>query len=108
MWKRWGLGPVFTYESLLNARRWQVYAGRSMFVLVMLIGMAFVWFTKDQNTGLPRGVVLPTYKQMARLGELFFYALVGIQISLVMLAAPAAAAGSVCMDRREERCCTCW
>ena len=99
MWKRWGLGPVFTYESLLNARRWQVYAGRSMFVLVMLIGMAFVWFTKDQNTGLPRGVVLPTYKQMARLGELFFYALVGIQISLVMLAAPAAAAGSVCMDR---------
>ncbi len=99
MWKRWGLGPVFAYESLLNARRWQVYAGRSIFVLVMLIGMTIVWFTKDNNTGLPKGVVLPTYKQMAKLGEYFFYALAGIQISLVMLAAPAAAAGSVCMDR---------
>jgi ABC-type transport system involved in multi-copper enzyme maturation permease subunit len=99
MWKRWGLGPVFAYESLLNARRWQVYAGRSIFVLVMLIGMTIVWFTKDNNTGLPKGVVLPTYKQMAKLGEWFFYALAGIQISLVMLAAPAAAAGSVCMDR---------
>ncbi len=99
MWKRWGPGPVFNYESLLNARRWQVYAGRSIFVLVMLIGMTIVWFTKDNNTGLPKGVILPTYKQMAKLGEWFFYALAGIQISLVMLAAPAAAAGSVCMDK---------
>jgi ABC-type transport system involved in multi-copper enzyme maturation permease subunit len=98
MWKRWGIGPVFAYESLLNARRWQVYAGRSFFVLVMLIGMTIVWLTRN-HLGAPAPAVLPAYKQMAKLGEWFYYAMAGIQVSLVMLAAPAAAAGSICMDR---------
>ena len=48
MWKRWGMGPVFVYESLLNARRWQVYAGRSLFVLVMLLGMTTVWIMRNE------------------------------------------------------------
>ena len=39
------------------------------------------------------------YQQMAMLGEKFFYAMAGIQVSLILLAAPAAAAGSICMDR---------
>jgi ABC-type Na+ efflux pump permease subunit len=106
MWKRWGIGPVFAYESLLNARRWQVYAGRSLFVLVMLIGMMVVWLIRDQAAAPPFGPApppgrsaLPTYKQMAKLGEWFFYAVAGTQLSLVMLLAPAAAASSVCMDR---------
>ena len=47
MWNRFGPGPVFAYESLLNARRWQVYAGRSVFVLVILSGMTIVWMTRD-------------------------------------------------------------
>ena len=79
MWTRWGIGPVFAYESLLNARRWQVYAGRSLFVLVMLIGMIVVWFMRDQAATPafapppPSGrSALPTYKQMAKLGESFF------------------------------------
>jgi ABC-type Na+ efflux pump permease subunit len=99
MWKRWGPGPVFAYESLLNARRWQVYVGRSLFVLMMLVGMTMVWITRDNLPTTPAVKKLPTYKEMAKLGEWFFYALAGIQVSLVMLAAPAAAAGSVCMDR---------
>ena len=36
---------------------------------------------------------------MAKLGEWFFYTMAGIQVSLILLAAPAAAAGSICMDR---------
>ena len=36
---------------------------------------------------------------MAELGEWFFYTMAGIQISLILLAAPAAAAGAICMDR---------
>ena len=36
---------------------------------------------------------------MAKLGEWFFYAVAGTQLSLVMLLAPAAAASSVCIDR---------
>jgi ABC-type transport system involved in multi-copper enzyme maturation permease subunit len=98
MWKRWGFGPVFAYESLLNARRWQVYAGRSFFVLVMLVGMVIVWMMRDSFARAPV-TRQPSYQQMAKLGEWFFYAIVGVQVSLVMLAAPAAAAGSICMDR---------
>ncbi len=98
MWKRWGMGPVFAYESLLTARRWQVYVGRSLFVAVILIGMTIVWITKDHKNG-PVVVPLTPYQQFAKLGEWFFYAMAGIQVSLVMLGAPAAAAGAICMDR---------
>jgi ABC-type transport system involved in multi-copper enzyme maturation permease subunit len=98
MWKRWGTGPVFAFETLVNARRWQVYAGRSLFVLMVLAGMTVVWVTSNDYTPAP-GPRLRTYQQMAKLGEWFFYAMAGIQVSLVMLAAPAATAGSICMDR---------
>ena len=98
MWRRWGIGPVFAYESLLTARRWQIYVVRSLFVAVILSGMTIVWITKDQHNG--RVVVpLTPYQQFAKLGEWFFYAMAGIQVTLVMLAAPAATAGSICMDR---------
>lgn len=95
---RWGLGPVFAYESLLGARRWQVYAARAFFVVVLLIGMAVVWLGTDQATGQPMGA-RATLKQLAQIGEGFFYALAGIQVSLVLLAGPAATAGSICVDR---------
>ena len=98
MWNRWGMGPVFVYESMLNARRWQIYAARSCFVLLLLVGLAFVWVQNDTLTTTP--VQKPSlYQQMALLGEKFFYAMAGIQVSLILLAAPAAAAGSICMDR---------
>src|SRR5438309_1315770 len=91
------MGPVFTFESLLNARRWQVYAGRSFFVAVLLVGMVFVWFGNYNRTAsFARS---RTFQQLAKIGEGFFYALAGVQVSLVLLAAPAAAAGSICMDR---------
>jgi ABC-type transport system involved in multi-copper enzyme maturation permease subunit len=98
MLRRFGLGPVFVYESLLASRRWQVYAGRSLFVFVMLVGMAIVWIG-NSHLALKPGTRQPTLQMMAKVGQGFFYALAGIQISLVMLAAPAAAAGAVCMDR---------
>jgi ABC-type transport system involved in multi-copper enzyme maturation permease subunit len=98
MWKQWGPGPVFGYESLLNARRRQVYAGRSLFVLAVLIGMFVVWFTRDTSSINPifRSA---SFQQLADFGEWCFYAMAGIQVSLVMLVAPAATAGTICMDR---------
>ncbi len=54
--ERWGLGPVFVYESLLNARRIQVYAGRSLFVLVRLAGMVLVWMGRDSQVLRPGAV----------------------------------------------------
>ena len=98
MWKRWRMGPVFAYESLLNARRWQVYAGRSLFVLAILVGMTIVWISRNELVSRPAARI-PPHQQLAKLGEWFFYVMAGIQISLVLLAAPAAAAGSICIDR---------
>jgi ABC-type transport system involved in multi-copper enzyme maturation permease subunit len=98
MLNRLGLGPVFVYESLLNARRRQVYAVRSLFVLMLLAGMVVVWIGKDNNALRPGGGST-SFRQMAEVGRGFFYALTGVQVSLVLLAAPAAAAGSICMDR---------
>ena len=98
---RWGLGPVFRLELMRNARRWQVYAGRSLFVLALLVGMTLVWVTHAPDSVVPGGGG-PTIRTMAKVGEWFFYALTGIQVSLVLLAAPAAAAGSMGMDRARE------
>ena len=35
MLERLGPGPVFVYESLIAARRWQIYATRAGFVLAL-------------------------------------------------------------------------
>ena len=67
-------------------------------MLIVLIGLVVVWFNHE-NANLGSGGRASTYQQMAKLGELFFYTLAGIQISLVMLVAPAATAGSICIDR---------
>ena len=98
MSKYWGTGPVFAYESMLNARRWQVYAGRSIFVLLILCALAIVWVARIR-LGFGMNPTWAVFEQMAKLGEWFFYAMAGIQVSLVILAAPAATAGSICIDR---------
>ena len=98
MRKHWGTGPVFAYESMLNARRWQVYAGRSVFVLFLLVGLVIVWVARI-HFGAGRSLTWSAYEQMAKLGEWFFYVMAGIQVSLVMLAAPASTIGSMGSDR---------
>src|SRR5688572_29278248 len=90
---RWGLGPVFGYEWLMASRRWQMYAGRSLFVAALLGGMLIAWWSREW-----RGPI-PTQKELAGLGESFYYAIVGTQLALVLLAAPAATAGAVCVDK---------
>ncbi|WP_435016065.1 ABC transporter permease [Tundrisphaera sp. TA3] len=89
----WGPGPVFVHETILEARRWQVYATRSAFVLSLLAGMALAWL----DAGGPRGEL--TIRDLASISEGVFSTLAIVQVSLVLLAAPAAAAGSICGDR---------
>jgi ABC-type transport system involved in multi-copper enzyme maturation permease subunit len=91
---RIGLGPVFAYEWLLTSRRWQIYAARSLFVLLLLAGLFFVW-----NSQLSSDRTRSAIRQQAEVGEQVFYALISIQLTLIMLAAPAATAGSVCLDK---------
>src|SRR5262249_25549972 len=78
---RWGLGPAFYYEWLLTSRRWQTYAGRCLFVGILLTGLTLVWISKVH------GEEITDMRGLANVGEAFFYAIAGIQLSLVLLAA---------------------
>jgi ABC-type transport system involved in multi-copper enzyme maturation permease subunit len=41
----------------------------------------------------------PTFRTHAQLGEYYFYAIIGVELAIVMLASPASTAGAICMDR---------
>ncbi len=91
---RWGLGPVFFYEWLTASRRWQLYAVRAVFVAILLGALSLVWISHLNEVG-----DAANRRMLAQIGEQFFYAIVGTQMALVLLAAPAAMAGSVCIDK---------
>ena len=101
---RWGMGPVFFYESLINARRWQVYAWRAIFVLVLLVGMTAVWLSRDQ-VSTPGARRPATFSQLSEVGKSFFFVLRHPGFA-GLLAAPQPP-GTICVDRA-ERYCTCW
>ena len=90
---RWGLGPVFANEWLTTSRRWHSYAGRAVFVAVLLIGLASVW------VGRVQGQTVPPIVAMAEIGLGFYNTIVFTQLTLVFLAAPAATAGAICTDK---------
>jgi ABC-type transport system involved in multi-copper enzyme maturation permease subunit len=90
---RFGTGPVFAYERAASARRWQVYAGRSLVVSALLAAMAVIaWNTTTDLTEVDA-------RQYARLGAFYFCALIGVELAIVMLVAPAATAGAICTER---------
>src|SRR5262249_16714745 len=61
-------------------------------IALLGVGLTIVWWKKTHRQPL-------TISSLAATGESFFYALVGIQLALVLLAAPAYTAGAVCQDR---------
>jgi ABC-type transport system involved in multi-copper enzyme maturation permease subunit len=101
MIRRVNPGPVFIYESLMLARRREVYAGRALFVLAMLIGLATAWYGAGGGSSPPvmTGQTRSTLQILALTGEKFFYAVAAIQLVMVLLVSPAATAGAVCHDR---------
>jgi ABC-type transport system involved in multi-copper enzyme maturation permease subunit len=94
MMGRLGLGPVFFYEWLLSSRRWQLYLARSLFVLIILVVLFFVWLGHELDNPGPQ-----TIQQQATLGTIFFFSIITTQLALVLMAAPAATAGAVCLDK---------
>src|SRR5438105_7262395 len=96
---RWGLGPVFAFEWLTTSRRWQTYALRALFLLVLLAAIAVVWWGQVGNLRRPanRQTSLQEYAQF---GEELSIGFIGTELALVLLAAPAAAAGAVCLDKQ--------
>jgi ABC-type transport system involved in multi-copper enzyme maturation permease subunit len=86
------LGPVFAYEWITSSRRWQSYAVRSCFVAALLCALLVV----RVSTNAPAATTL---RGLARMAELFFLAISGTQLAIVLLVAPAATAGAICLDR---------
>jgi len=90
---RLGLGPVFVYEWLRIARRWQLYAARSGFVAILLIGLWLSWESWSSRADGYR------ISELAAFGRAIYATLAVLELSLVLLAAPAATAGAVCLDK---------
>src|SRR3954447_11720522 len=88
-----GLGPVFAYEWLTASRRWQGYALRSLLVLLLLLGLSAVWLGSHDGTGEL------SVQQLAEIGRGFYAVTTLIVLGLVGLAAPAATAGAICLDK---------
>src|SRR5262249_4880790 len=92
--RRWpGLGPAFALEWRTRSRRWQGYALRSLLVLLLLFGLSGVWLGSHDGTGEL------SIQQVAEIGRGFYAVTTLILLGLVGLAAPAAAAGAVCLDK---------
>ena len=90
---RWGPGPVFAIELRTAARHWRTYARRSGFVAALLAAFVVVWWAEAG------GRSALSVHDMARASERFYYALIGTQLALLLLAAPAATAGAIGDDR---------
>ncbi len=93
---RLGPGPVFVYEWLTTARRWQLYAMRTLFVTAILVVLAITWSQVNRYRYVPERASLD---ELARYGEAIYFAIVLVELTLVLLAAPAATAGAVCLDK---------
>jgi ABC-type transport system involved in multi-copper enzyme maturation permease subunit len=91
MWTRFSPGPVFAFESLIGARRWQLYALRCVYVGLLLAALTLTWGPSDRT--------FHTVAEAAAIAGLFFRALIAVQLAVVLLAAPAATASAVCVDK---------
>ena len=91
-WGRWW-GPVFEAERATRARRWQGYAGRSVFVAALL-GALGLGFSEASSHGGP-----VTVQELAEVGETAYSILASLELMAVLLIAPAAAAGAICVDK---------
>jgi ABC-type transport system involved in multi-copper enzyme maturation permease subunit len=85
---RMGLGPVFLWEWRRVSRQWWFYAARSVLAGGLLVGLMVAWWVETSQPDLS------TPRTMAKVGVWFFGAIVLAQLSMVLLAAPAATAGA--------------
>src|SRR5262245_16761232 len=88
-----GPGPVFALELLTASRHWQTYAARSVFVAAQLAALGLVW------TGMLAARGPLSIRDQPQVGQRFADWLAGVQLALVILAAPAATAGAFYLDR---------
>lgn len=85
-------GPVFTFDLLRMSRRWQTYAGRSLFVAGQMAALVLIW------TAVAGRGPLSIREQTDAMGR-FYNAMAAVQLALALLAAPAATAGAFYFER---------
>lgn len=90
------VGPVFTLEWRQQSRRWQLYAARAGFALILLAALTLCVCNEEFRSFNQN--LSPT-RQAAALGQTFAAAVIGTQLALLLLAAPAATAGGVCHEK---------
>ena len=93
MTKQMDLGPVFLSEWLCVSRRWQWYIARSVFVFGVLCVLSVSWWVW---VGSRPAISL---KAQVAAGRDFWAAMTATQLAVTLLAAPAATAGAICLDR---------
>jgi ABC-type Na+ efflux pump permease subunit len=94
---RLGLGPVFVYEWLTTSRRWQLYASRVGFVCAILVGMIVIsWARPQPTTSAGKPVSL---QALAKYGQALYLTIISIELTILLLLAPAATAGAICVDK---------
>jgi ABC-type transport system involved in multi-copper enzyme maturation permease subunit len=93
---RLGPGPVFIYEWIATSRRWQLYALRALFVGAILIGLTLVWSNRPPHLAARETASLA---ELAEYGQAIYVTIALIELTLILLAAPAATAGAICLDK---------
>jgi ABC-type transport system involved in multi-copper enzyme maturation permease subunit len=88
-------GPLFKFEVIAAARRWQTYALRVALIGMLLAALFFVYIN-DWRIWSGRKISLNDY---ADLGRSFATTILITQMAIIMLAAPAATAGAICLDK---------
>ncbi len=97
--QRLDLGPLFWSEVRRISRHWWFYALRSILVGGLLLGLGGVMAIAVRRLDLRQ------VSEAARVGEWLFVLTVLVQLSMVLLAAPAATAGAFCTEMAHGHVC---
>ena len=93
---RFGTGPVFVYEWLVTTRRWQSYALRG--VRFSHSRRNALHFARVERGIRPTGSCV-SLQELATYGQNLFLTVISIEFTIVLLVAPAATAGAICLDK---------
>jgi hypothetical protein len=89
--------PVAIVELIAVARRWQTYVARAGLVFALGATLGLVCLSYQSGVLLIGGQL--KLREYAEAGTNFAVAVLSVQLALVLFAAPASAAGAICLDK---------
>lgn len=91
------IAPVAIVELKAVSRRWQTFGMRAGLVLLLGATLGLVCLSYQSGVLLVGGRL--SHREYAEVGTNFATAVLVVQLALVLFAAPATAAGAVCIDK---------